>query len=111
MEEFHLSYIKKKGKEKVKVSQSKNKQKDKEKPRKKMSLKKLNHSNSDTDFIIKSEKERRKIIRQYLNKKSKLEAMKDSKDLKSYKKGANIKKIIKKNKMNYLIISKIIVKR
>ena len=98
MEEFHLSYIKKKGKEKVKVNQSKNKQKDKEKPRKKMSLKKLNHSNSDTDFIIKSEKERRKIIRQYLNKKSKLEAMKDSKDLKSYKKGANIKKIIKKNK-------------
>ena len=78
------------------------KKKEKNIPKKKESLKleALTHYNSDTDFIINSEKERRKTIRQYLGKKNKLPSNKDNsrKKFYSFKKGYNLKKIIKKDK-------------
>ena len=78
------------------------KHKSKNKSIKKEDIRILIHSNSDSDFIIKTKKERRKIIRQYLRKKNKLNSMKNSKESKlkscQIKKGNNLRKIIKKNK-------------
>ena len=101
MDEFPFFYarnidiVKNKPKKKEK-SQIKNKSNKKE------PLLALKHSNSDSDFIIKTEKDRRKIIRQYLRKKNKLQSIQYSKDTKfkssPNKKGQNLKKIIKKNK-------------
>ena len=87
-------------KEKKKIPKKKEKMIEK----KKISLKSdiLIHYNSDTDFIVNSEKERRKTIRQYLRKKNKLPSNKDKDNSKkkyySFKKGYNLKKIIKKDK-------------
>lgn len=95
---FLINLENKNNKEKKKIS----KKKDNNIPKKKISLKSeiLNHYNSDTDFIIDSEKERRKTIRQYLRKKNKLPSNKDNSRKKYYafKKGYNLKKIIKKDK-------------
>ena len=96
MDEFPIFYIRNKDKEKNNKSIKKDNHKDKNESKKKLSLKPLKHYNSDSDFIIKIENERRKNILHYLHKKNKLQ----SKDL-NYspnKKRYNVKKIIKKNK-------------
>jgi hypothetical protein len=97
MENFTFTYVRKNN-EKI----NKKNGKSRENSRKTKNYKKLIHSNSDSDFIMKTEKERRKIIRQYLNKKTKIidkiESKLDKLKSPSYKKGAKIKKIIKKNK-------------
>ena len=95
MDDFPFSFITKKPKN----TKNKSKKKDKYKGKKRIILKKLIHSNSDSDFVIKVEKGRRKINRQLLYKKNIIEKPKDSK-LKQipYKKGNNLKKIMNKNK-------------
>ena len=97
MDEFPFIFFGNKniGKNRIKKDEKyNNKSKKKENQR----IRIIIHSNSDSDFIIKTEKERRKIIRQYLRKKNKLDP-KDSKLKTSpLKKGKNLKKIIKKNK-------------
>ena len=99
MDEFPFSYVNFPSKEKKSKPRIKEK---KDKIIKQNSLRQLIHSNSDSDFIIKTEKEKRKIIRHYLNKKNKLGSLKNSKDsrIKSspFKKGLNLKKIIHNNK-------------
>ena len=74
--------------------------KNKSSSRKNMS--KLHHYNSDTDFIISTEKEKRKINRKHLIKKTKIEERYETRTSKNknppYKRGVKIKKIIKKNK-------------
>ena len=104
MDEFPFSsFVTKKSK--TKNTKSKKKDTNKDKGKKNIVLKKLVHSNSDSDFVIKSEKEKRKVIRQLLHKKNIIESMKESKESKDskvkqtpYKKGNNLRKIIKKNK-------------
>ena len=99
MDEFPFSYVNFPSKEKKSKPIIKEKY---DKIRKKSSLNQLIHSNSDSDFIIKTEKEKRKIIRHYLNKKNKIGSLKNSKDSKikssPFKKGLNLKKIIHNNK-------------
>ena len=60
----------------------------------------LKHSNSETHFIMKTVKEKRKIILKYLRKKNKISLTNanTSGKLISLKKGENIKKIMRKNK-------------
>ena len=64
----------------------------------------LKHSNSETDFTIKKVKEKREVIRRYLKKKNRIIAETNYSSSKggflSYKKGNNLKKIIKKNKLD-----------
>ena len=97
MEEFPFIYNRK-NKERI----NKKSGKTREYSTKTYTFKKLVHSNSDSDFIRKTEKERRKIIRQYLNKKTKITDKLDSQYSKIktplYKRGVKIKKIIKKDK-------------
>ena len=63
--------------------------------------KKLKHSNSETDFVMKIVKEQRKIIRKYLRKQNKIitNNTKSKERFSGYKKGNNLKKIIRKNKL------------
>ena len=96
MDEFPFAFVNLSNKDKKK------KPKKKEPIKKKITLCALKHSNSDSDFIMKTEKEKRKIIRHYLNKKNKIESLKYSKDSKikssPYKKGLDLKKLIHNNK-------------
>ena len=62
-------------------------------------LKNLKHSKSESDFIIKVVKEKRKIIHKYLRKKNKIINNTNSKERSGYKKENNLKKIIRKNKL------------
>ena len=70
---------------------------------KKYTLKKIKYSKSESDFIIKTVKEKRKIIRKYLRKKNKIVPdinYTNSKErITTYKKGNNVRKIIRKNKL------------
>ena len=63
--------------------------------------KKLKHSNSETDFMMKIVKEKRRIIRKYLRKQNKIitNNTKSKERFSAYKKGNNLKKIIRKNKL------------
>ena len=100
MDDFPFSYIINKNTDIINKSKKKDKYKSKKKDTSKKTIA-LIHSNSDSDFIMKTEKERRKIIRHYLNKKKKLQSIRESKDSKKsspFKKGKNLKKIIKKSK-------------
>ena len=70
---------------------------------KKYTLKKIKYSKSESDFIIKTVKEKRKIILKYLRKKNKIVPdinYTNSKErITTYKKGNNVRKIIRKNKL------------
>ena len=64
----------------------------------------LNHSNSESDFIINITKERRKIIRRYLRKENKITSYLNTntnskKKFTPLKKGDKMKNIIRKNKL------------
>ena len=63
--------------------------------------KKLKHSNSETDFMMKIVREKRRIIRKYLRKQNKIitNNTKSKERFSGYKKGNNLKKIIRKNKL------------
>ena len=87
---FPLKYFNnKKSQKKLKNSQTK----------KYYALKNLKHSKSESDFIIKVVKEKRKIIHKYLRKKNKIINNTNSKERSGYKKENNLKKIIRKNKL------------
>ena len=87
---FPLKYFNnKKSQKKLKNSQAK----------KYYALKNLKHSKSESDFIIKVVKEKRKIIHKYLRKKNKIINNTNSKERSGYKKENNLKKIIRKNKL------------
>ena len=65
---------------------------------------KLKHSNSETHFIMRTVKEKRKIILKYLRKKNKINKpsltnINTSSRLISLKKGENLRKIMRKNKI------------
>lgn len=60
-------------------------------------IKELAHSNSETDFIKKKVKEKRKIILRYLRKKNKI--LSTNQTLNTYQKGSTFRKMIKKNKL------------
>ena len=98
MDEFPIFYIRNKDKEKNNKSIKKDKYKDKNEPKKKLSLKAFKHSNSDSDFIIIIEKEKRNNVLHYLHKKNKLQSKDSNLKYSPNKKGYNVKKIIKKNK-------------
>ena len=70
---------------------------------KKYTLKKIKYSKSESDFIIKTVKEKRKIIRKYLRKKNKIipdiNYTNSKERITTYKKGNNVRKIIRKNKL------------
>ena len=64
---------------------------------------KLKYSNSESDFIMKTVKEKREIIRKYLKKKTKIATetnITNPKERSGYKKRDNFKKIIRKNKLD-----------
>ena len=87
-----------------KENKKKSKDKTKNSKIKRYALKeKLKHSNSETHFIMKTVKEKRKIILKYLRKKNKINKISltnvnTSKRIISLKKGGDFKKIMRKNK-------------